>query len=338
MNIEEHASLKPYNTLALDAAARYLITVTSLDLLCEAIHFANAKKLPYLVLGEGSNIVLRGNIDKVVILMRTEGVSIDSKGHDSQVFVTAQAGETWHPFVQCCLSKGLYGIENLSLIPGTVGAAPVQNIGAYGVELADVLHSLKVYAPESQETFELTREDCRFGYRDSLFKQRQNTWIITEVTLCLSTRPAPKTSYGDILEELDAMKADGITPSTVAEAICRLRQRKLPTPSILPNAGSFFKNPVITQAQFKLLQAEFPTIVHYVVSDQHIKLAAGWMIEQCGLKGKRLNDAGVHTRQALVLVNHGNATGTDILALAEEIQDQVKSRFGICLDIEPTVT
>lgn len=337
MEIFSRASLKSHNTFATEATARYLIKVNTLDDIREALAFSKRKNIPHLVVGKGSNIVFCGDINHVVILMQTKGIS-STVTTDNQVLVTAQAGENWHPFVQTCLQNHFYGIENLSLIPGTVGASPVQNIGAYGVELSGVLHEVEAIHVESNELVTLSNSDCQFDYRNSIFKSAGNDkFVITAVTLKLSLTPKLHTNYGDIRNELEQMSLSTITPQTIANTVCRIRERKLPNPKFLPNAGSFFKNPVVNQSQFKNIQTNFPELKTYALELGLHKLAAGWMIEQCGFKGFKHGDAGVHQHQALVLVNHGTATGGQILELATEIQNTVQQRFGVMLKIEPRI-
>ena len=337
MKIFSRVSLKLYNTLSLEATARYLIKVSTLDDIREALAFSNRKKLPHLIIGEGSNIVFCGDINYVIILMQSKGIH-STVAADNKILVTAQAGESWHLFVQTCLQNNFYGIENLSLIPGTVGASPVQNIGAYGIELSDVLHTVEAIDVHSGELLSLNNNDCQFAYRDSIFKSNGNDkFIITAVTLALSLTPNLHTDYGDIYNELDQMSLSAITPQAVANAVCRIREKKLPNPKRLPNAGSFFKNPIVDQPQLETILNNFPALKAYPSGSGLYKLAAGWMVDQREFKGFRRGDTGVHKDQALVLVNHGNATGQQILKLASEIQAAVQQRFGIMLEIEPRV-
>lgn len=337
MEIISRASLKPHNTFALEATARYLIKVSTLDDIKEALAFSINKNLPHIIIGEGSNIVFCGDINRVIILMQSKGIQSTITA-DNQVLVTAQAGERWHPFVQNCLQNNFYGIENLSLIPGTVGASPVQNIGAYGVELSDVLHKVEVIDVASGELLTLSNSDCQFAYRDSIFKSAGNdAFVITAVTLKLSLVPNLHTDYGDIHTELDQMFLSTITPQAIANAVCRIRERKLPNPKLLPNAGSFFKNPIADRQQFETIRDNFPELKAYPSGSDTYKLAAGWMIDQCKFKGYRRGDIGTHQHQALVLVNYGTATGHQIIELATKIQNAVQQSFGVMLEIEPRI-
>jgi UDP-N-acetylmuramate dehydrogenase len=257
---------------------------------------------------------------------------------EQQVIVRAEAGENWHEFVQWTLAQGLPGLENLSLIPGSVGAAPIQNIGAYGSELAEFFHSLTLFDFATRETRVLSREDCNFGYRDSIFKHAlRDRAVIIDVSFALPRQWHPNLRYAELAAELAAHSVSDPTAQDIADAVIAIRRRKLPDPAEIGNAGSFFKNPVVSQAQHAQLLAEYPQLVSYAQADGSIKLAAGWMIDQCGWKGRSVGAAGVHDRQALVLVNRGGAAGSDVLALATKIVDDVRTRFGVSLETEPVI-
>lgn len=332
----ENAALQTLNTFGIAANARYLAQPETLDALREVLQRARLESLPLLVLGGGSNIVLSGDFPGLVVRPCLRGIRLLGET-DAQVQVAVAGGEVWHEFVIHSLKQGWFGLENLSLIPGTVGAAPVQNIGAYGVELQDVMESLLAMDIATGELHEFSREACRFAYRDSVFKQElRDRYIIVEVRFCLSRKPALKTAYGDIRQELQAMGVEQPAPWQVSEAVIAIRRRKLPDPALIGNAGSFFKNPVVPVSQFESLRQHFPGIVAYTQADG-VKLAAGWLIDQAGWKGRRIGPVGTYDKQALVLVNHGGASGADVLEVAAAIQHDVAERFGVQLDMEPRV-
>ncbi len=329
-------SLAEANTFGLPGRARLLADVSTEAEAASALAAARAGQLPVTILGGGSNIVLAGDVDGLVLRPRLRGIRLLEE-KDGACLVEAMAGENWHDFVRHCLAAGWYGLENLSLIPGTVGAAPVQNIGAYGVELTDVMHSLTAMDRETGELHELARADCGFAYRDSIFKGVQrDRYLITRVRFVLTRAPRLQLGYGDIRSELAAAGIAAPTPLDVSNAVIAIRQRKLPDPAVIGNAGSFFKNPLVPAAQFAALQQQFPAIVGYPQGEL-VKLAAGWLIEQAGWKGRDLGRAGCYERQALVLVNRGGATGAEVLALAAAIVRDVEARFGVRLEAEPVV-
>ncbi|MDP2228704.1 MAG: UDP-N-acetylmuramate dehydrogenase, partial [Moraxellaceae bacterium] len=317
MQILENFSLQQSNTLGLPACARRYVEVFSEASAQQLLQSLTPSHLPLLVLGSGSNIVLAGDVDGLVLRPLLRGIHLLEQDND-RVIVEAMAGEGWHSFVRHTLTQGWYGLENLSLIPGTVGAAPVQNIGAYGVEISDVFHSLTAIHLATAEWREFSPAECAFSYRDSIFKQQPGQWLITRVRFSLSRRPQLRLDYGDIRNELAAAGIDTPSPLLVSDAVMAIRQRKLPDPAVLGNAGSFFKNPVVSAAVFDALKARFPGLVAYPQGSD-FKLAAGWLIEQAGWKGRSLGRAGCYERQALVLVNHGGATGAELLALADAI-------------------
>jgi UDP-N-acetylmuramate dehydrogenase len=287
-----------------------------------------------LVIGGGSNLLLTADIQALVLRMATRGIRVLSDD-GSQVVIEAEAGEPWHPFVQHTLAQGLSGLENLSLIPGTVGAAPMQNIGAYGVEIKDVFAGLTALDRQSGELRDFTLAECNFAYRDSLFKQQPGRWLILRVRFTLNRTAHLHLEYGPVRQRLTEQGIDQPTPTDVSQAICSIRSEKLPDPAVLGNAGSFFKNPLVSAALVARLKGEYPDLVAYSQPDGQMKLAAGWLIEKAGWKGFREADAGVHKLQALVLVNYGDATGLQLLALAQRIQKDISQRFSVELEMEP---
>ncbi len=289
-----------------------------------------------MVLGGGSNVVLPPKLNALVVKVALSGIDVEESGDD--VLLTVSAGENWHGLVEFCLQHGYYGIENLALIPGTVGAAPIQNIGAYGVELESCFHALRGWDIQQQQWRRIDKADCQFGYRDSVFKhQLKDRFIITEVTLRLSRYAQFHTEYPALKQALSECAASELTPRAVADAVIAVRQSKLPDPGQLPNAGSFFKNPVVDVAKACQLKNDFPAMVQYPVDGGYVKLAAGWLIDSCGWKGKSQGAIAVHQQQALVLVNRDGAQQGDVLALAEAIQADVRQRYGVELEIEPRV-
>jgi len=332
LNIQENISLKPYNTFGIDVNAKRFVTVNSLP---ELKNIIAVEKNIFLLSG-GSNMLLTNNISKLVVHIDFKGISV-KETEKEQVLVTAQAGENWHEFVLWCISKNYGGLENLSFIPGNVGTSPIQNIGAYGVEIKDTFQQLEALEIETGITKIFHKEDCNFGYRNSVFKNDlKGKYIITSVTFKLSTQNhLLNTNYGAIKEYLSNNNKPTI--EDVSNAIISIRKSKLPDPEEIGNSGSFFKNPVIDLKSFKILQKKYPNAPHYIVSEDEIKVPAGWLIEQCGFKGKRFGEAGVHAKQALVLVNYGNASGKEIYELAQKIQKTVKDNFNISLEIEVNI-
>ncbi len=329
------APLTRRNTFRVPARAAWLAEIHAAAAIPEILALPQVKNLPLLVLGEGSNLLFTRDFDGLVLRMANRGIEVlDGKG--GGVHVRAAAGEHWHDLVRWSLAQGLCGLENLSLIPGTVGAAPIQNIGAYGAELAETLISVAAYDRTSHEHVQMSREQCGFSYRDSLFKRMPERWIITAVELRLQRSAALKLDYAGVREELAAMQISKPAAADVSAAICRLRQRKLPDPAVIGNAGSFFKNPVVSEHQAAQLQEQHPGLPIFNAPDGR-KLSAAWLIEQCGWKGFREGDAGVSQKHALVLVNHGHAAGTQIWSLAQRIRDSVQEKFGIRLEPEPRI-
>lgn len=336
MNFQKNISLKKYNTFGIDIIAEKFVSVNSLSQLVEII--ASYKDI--FVLSGGSNVLLTRNIKKPVVHINLKGIGVyeDEKDNNS-VFVKVQAGENWHEFVLWCLEKNFGGIENLSLIPGNVGTSPMQNIGAYGIEIKDVFYELEALEIASNTVKIFNKQSCNFGYRESIFKNiDKNKFIIINVTFRLTKKEHTlNTSYGAIIEELKKNNIESPTIREISNAIISIRKIKLPDPKEIGNSGSFFKNPVIDLAQFKILEQKYPGIPNYVISKDLIKIPAGWLIEQCGFKGKRFGNAGVHKNQALVLVNHGNATGLEIYKLSQRILKAVLDKFDIDLDTEVNV-
>ncbi|MGE5650798.1 MAG: UDP-N-acetylmuramate dehydrogenase [Bacillota bacterium] len=333
--VQYEFSLRPFNTFGIEAKARAYLRVTSNDQLSAVKRDAELNALPRLVLGGGSNLLLTRDFPGLVLHMATTGVGI--AGEDAEAtFVKAAAGESWHRFVLWTLEQGLGGLENLSLIPGCVGASPIQNIGAYGVELKDCFHALTAFDFETGETFVLDKAVCHFGYRDSVFKHAlRDRAVILDVTFALPKQWRANVQYADVAQELAACGVTAPTPGQISDAVIAIRTRKLPDPAQIGNAGSFFKNPVVTPQQRDALLAGYPKLVSYAQADGTFKLAAGWLIDQCGWKGRSLGLAGVYEKQALVLVNRGGATGRDIAQLAAAIQADVQAKFGVLLEPEP---
>lgn len=330
---ERNFPLKSLNTFGCDAAAETFIAFTEIEELQELIR-AGKVRGNRLILSGGSNMLLLGDIPGIVVQPRLRGISfIDDEGE--YVLVSAAAGENWHELVDATLAAGYSGLENLALIPGNVGAAPVQNIGAYGVELAERIRCVHAVDLDTGEMLRFDREACQFGYRESIFKQtHKDRMLITRVELELERAGTLRTTYGAIEAELAAHGISSPTARDVFDAVCRIRRSKLPDPAQLGNAGSFFKNPIVTEAEFRRLNGEFPGLVAYPLSDGRYKLAAGWLIEHAGLKGFRVGAVGVHEHQSLVLVNYGGARGEEILALAHEVQARVRGRFAVELTPE----
>ncbi|MBA1261752.1 UDP-N-acetylmuramate dehydrogenase [Stutzerimonas stutzeri] len=334
--VEENRSLKPFNTFALEARARCFAEARDDHEVREALAAAQRLGLPLRVLGGGSNLLLTTDVEALVLRLVSRGIRVLSDDGD-RVVLEAEAGEPWHPFVLHSLALGLAGLENLSLIPGTVGAAPIQNVGAYGVEISDVFAGLTALDRTSGELCEFDAKACAFGYRDSLFKQQAGRYIILRVRFALQRSARLQLDYGPLRQRLRQMGVEQPTARDVSEAVCAIRREKLPDPQVLGNAGSFFKNPLVPQALADGLRKRYPDLVAFSQADGQVKLAAGWLIEQAGWKGFRDGDAGVHGLQALVLVNHGQASGQQILALARRIQADIAARFGVELEIEPNV-
>jgi UDP-N-acetylmuramate dehydrogenase len=333
--IERNFPLQALNTFGIAARAHAYLRVRAPDDLRAVLADPQLAALPRLLLGGGSNIVLRGDFPGLVLHMANTGIEIVAGDADTTL-VRAAAGENWHALVEWTLARGLGGLENLALIPGTVGAAPVQNIGAYGVELQDRLHSVTVFDGASGATFTLDKAACRFGYRDSIFKHADGRdWIIVDVTFALPLRWHANLQYRELAQAIAAQGIAAPSARQIADAVMAIRRAKLPDPAEIGNAGSFFKNPVLPRAQCLALLERYPALVHHAQPDGSEKLAAGWLIDQCGWKGRSLGPAGVYPKQALVLVNNGGASGADILRLAQAIRQDVHARYGVWLEAEP---
>ena len=333
--ISHDFSLKSCNSFGIDARARCYLQIGSVAELAAALADPRLAGMPRLLLGGGSNIVLTGDFDGVVLHMAMAGREVLG-AHGQHTLVCAAAGESWHGFVQWTLAQGLGGLENMSLIPGTVGAAPIQNIGAYGVELKDVFRSVTVYEPATGELRSMDAAACRFGYRDSVFKHRDGAGlVIVDVTFALPTAWQPNLRYAELAQAVAQLALAAPSAVDISGVVVAIRRRKLPDPAVIGNAGSFFKNPVVSGARCAELLAAFPALVHHAQADGSEKLAAGWLIDQCGWKGRNLGAAGVYPKQALVLVNNGGATGAEVLALARAIEDDVRQRYGVTLGPEP---
>ena len=337
LNWQENASLKALNTFGMEVKAEWLVSITSREDLWELIQDSRWKTLPRLILGGGSNILFTQDVKGVVARMEWKGIHVTEETAES-VWVEVQAGEIWHEWVLDAISKGWGGIENLSLIPGSVGASPMQNIGAYGVEIKDVFVALKAIHVDTGEERLFSHDECKFGYRESIFKREEKgNWIIISVTFCLSKQPILKMDYGDIKQRLLDRQVVNPTIVDISEAVTAIRQSKLPDPKILGNAGSFFKNPVVDRAQYEDLVKWHPDMPHYSVNEHEVKVPAGWLIERAGWKGKQWEHCAVHDRQALVLVNHNGAKGSEIWDLSSAIVDDIQQKFGIRLEREVNI-
>lgn len=343
MNIESNYSLQSHNTFGFAVSAEHFVSVRTDEELLQALALAEQKAWPVFILAGGSNLVLTQNIGGLVIHLVNDATDY-IKQVDGTTIVTAGAGKNWHELVVDTLNAGLVGLENLSLIPGNTGAAPVQNIGAYGVELADRLHSVRAYHRPSGTWQTLNPDQCDFHYRDSVFKQNPNDYIITHVSFTLSQSTPIVVSYAALQNELQANHINTQPANNdenlalareISQTVIAVRQSKLPDPNVIGNAGSFFKNPVVTAELAQSLRKQFPELVSYPQPNGQIKLAAGWMIDSLGYKGYRAGTVGVHTEQALVLVHEGGATGAELMTLAHEIIDKVREIFGVQLEIEP---
>lgn len=330
-------SLQDFNTFGLPARAAWFSVIASLEQLAAVMARPEWRQGRRFVLGGGSNLVLAGDFDGLVLQVRLGGRALVAED-DTAWLVRAGAGENWHGLVQWTLAQGWPGLENLALIPGTVGAAPIQNIGAYGLEMAERFHSLEAVDLETGQMVYFDAAACRFGYRDSVFKHAAAArYLIVAVTFRLPKRWQPVVAYADVARELAAQDIAAPTARQVAEAVVAIRTRKLPDPARIGNAGSFFKNPQVDAATFAKLSARYPALPHYPQADGRVKLAAGWLVEQCGWKGRTLGAVGVYEQQALVLVNRGGARGAEVLRLAQAIQASVRAAFGVELEPEPVI-
>lgn len=336
MQIQNNISLKDYNTFGIDVKAKYFSSFKSLAELKE-LGAENKRLNDLLILGGGSNILFTKDVDGLVLKNELKGIEL-VKENEAFYYVKAAAGEKWHQFVMHCIEHDYAGVENLSLIPGNVGASPMQNIGAYGVEIKDVFYQLEAYHLNDKKVVSFNLNDCEFGYRESVFKKKyKGQFVILNVTYKLRKNPVYNTSYGAIEQELEKMNLQELTIQNISKAVINIRRSKLPDPNEIGNAGSFFKNPEIDNKQFEELKTKFKNIIGYPVQPDKTKVAAGWLIEQCGWKGYREGDAGCHAKQALVLVNYGNATGDQVYQLSQKIVDSVQEKFGVTLEREVNI-
>ena len=338
---QQNISLRQYNSFGIDVKAKYFAAFSSVDELKELNHQTTNYKLqttnPVLILGGGSNILFTKDFEGYVLKNELKGIEL-IKEDETYFYVKAAAGENWHQFVMHCIQNNYAGVENLSLIPGNVGASPMQNIGAYGVEIKDVFESLEAFHLHENYLQKFSLEDCGFGYRESIFKRKyKNEFVIISVTYKLKKQPIFNTSYGAIEQELEKMGVKELSIQNISQAVINIRSSKLPNPAEIGNAGSFFKNPEIPKSKFEILKNKFEKIVGYELPNGNVKLAAGWLIEQCGWKGYRKGDAGCNAMQALVLVNYGNAKGAEIYNLSTEILQSVKDTFDVDLEREVNV-
>ena len=334
MTIQTNVSLKPYNTFGIAATAKYFVEVTSIEQLQAVLQNPEYLGIERLILGGGSNLLLTKDFDGLVIKIVIKGIE-KYEENEQNIWLKVGAGEVWHDLVLYCVNHNYAGVENLSLIPGTVGAAPMQNIGAYGVEIKEVFESLEAIEISTGKSRIFTKDECQFGYRESIFKHAvKGKYVIINVNFKLNKTPVYHVEYGAIKDTLAEMGVDQLSIKAISNAVISIRQSKLPNPAEIGNAGSFFKNPEIPKAQFDVLKEQFPTIPSYPVNEQTVKVPAGWLIEQAGWKGQRFGNIGVHAKQALVLVNFGDGKGNEIKELSQKIQDSIKEKFGIQLHAE----
>lgn len=333
MNIQENISLKPFNTFGIDKKARFFIQATSEKDILQALEKSKDLNLPLFILGGGSNILLTKDLNAIVLKIEINGIQLVNET-DEEVFVEVGAGENWHEFVLYCIKNDWAGVENLSLIPGTVGASPMQNIGAYGIEIKEVFSSLQAInrITGKQETFHW--EDCRFGYRESVFKNElKDQYIITKVEFKLKKKPTFHTEYGAIAQTLEEMNITDLSIKSISDAVIKIRQSKLPDPKVIGNAGSFFKNPTVSFDIFQKIKSNHPSVPGFP-NDEGVKIPAAWLIEHSGWKGKTFGNVGVHKLQPLVLVNYGGGDGKEIAELSKQIQASIEEKFGILLHAE----
>ena len=332
MQIQENFPLKKYNTFGIDVLARYFSTFTSASELKSLLD--DSKNIAHMILGGGSNILFTKDFGGLLLKNDISGITVVKEDQD-HIYLEAGAGVNWHTFVMYCVDHNYGGVENLSLIPGNVGASPMQNIGAYGVEIKDVFYKLEAFHMQEKMTRIFTASDCEFGYRESAFKKKyRGMFAILSVTFRLSKNPVFNISYGAIEEELKKMEVNKLTIKAISDAVINIRTSRLPDPALIGNAGSFFKNPEISKQELHELKQIDPAIPSYKINDDTFKIPAGWLIEQCGWKGYRKGDAGCYEKQALVLVNYGSAKGKEILDLSEEIKTSVQKKFRIVLETE----
>jgi len=336
MNLKENISLQSYTSFGCNEICRYFTSIASADALLEALQWCKEKNIAYLILGTGSNVLFTQPYPGLIIKNEITGIKKTNETA-SEVFLSVGAGENWHHFVSYCVQKGWGGLENLSLIPGTVGASPIQNIGAYGVEVQECIQTVTAYDTEAQVWVNLSNSECAFGYRDSLFKKQRNRYLITQVNFLLKKQPHLRTDYGAIKEVLHEKSIKNPSMADVSNAVIQIRNAKLPDPAKLGNAGSFFKNPTLSKTEFEDLVLQFPQIMAYPISDKAYKLAAGWLIEHCGWKGIRKGRVGCFEKQSLVIVNYDHASGKEIFDFSEEIIQSVLKKFNLLLEREVNV-
>jgi UDP-N-acetylmuramate dehydrogenase len=335
MQVQQNYSLKKYNTFSIDTYAKYFAAFASI----EDIKFliSDHPSCTSLILGGGSNLLFTKNYDGLVLKNEIKGIHTVHEDED-HIYVKVGAGENWHQFVLHCIKNNFSGVENLSLIPGNIGASPMQNIGAYGVEIKDVFHSLEAFHLKEKHIVNFSANDCEFGYRESIFKRKyKDQFVILTVTFRLNKRPQYNISYGAIKAELEKMNVKELNIKAISQAVINIRSSKLPDPNVIGNAGSFFKNPEVSKEKYQILKSTFENIVGYTLENKNVKLAAGWLIEQCGWKGYRRGDAGCYEKQALVLVNYDNASGEEIYDLSEDIKKSVKEKFDVELEREVNI-
>ena len=334
MIVQTNVQLKPYNTFGIEATAQYFTEVSTIEQLQQILQHPDYQHTPRLILGGGSNLLLTKDFEGIVIKINIKGIEI-VKQDTEHVWLKSGAGVMWHELVMHCVNENYAGIENLSLIPGTVGAAPMQNIGAYGIEIKEVFEELQALEISTGNIKVFNKEECQFGYRESIFKhEAKGKYVIINVTFKLNKNPIFHMEYGAIKDTIAEMGVNTLSIKAISDAVIHIRQSKLPNPAEIGNAGSFFKNPEISKEQFDTLKAQYPTIPSYPISETIVKVPAGWLIEQAGWKGQRFGNVGVHARQALVLVNYGGGKGNEIKELSQNIQASVQDKFGILLSPE----
>ncbi|NOX67151.1 MAG: UDP-N-acetylmuramate dehydrogenase [Chlorobi bacterium] len=337
MTIQKNISLKEFNTFHVEASAKYFCEINDINELESVITDSRFRNEQKLILGGGSNLLFTKDFNGIVIKNNIGGIELLSEDEES-VIIKVGAGNNWDEFVEYTVSSGFNGLENLSLIPGTVGASPIQNIGAYGVEVKDVIKSVNGFSLDNYEMRTFSNSECKFGYRDSIFKNElRNKFIVTSVVFNLSENRKVKSNYEAIKNYFSEKNITEITPSEIRKAVIEIRKSKLPDPREIGNAGSFFKNPIISEENFEKIKSDYPDLNGYKVDDNSVKISAGWLIEKCGLKGRRIKDVGIYDKQALVIVNYGNASGMEIKNLAEEIRDIVLDKFNISLRFEVNI-
>lgn len=337
LDIQEQVSLQTYNTLAVDVTTRWFVAVRTNEQLCSALQFVKTQQCPLLLLGGGSNVVLTDDFSGLTVLIQTQGVHVEQQS-DTRVLLSVAAGENWHDTVMYSVKQGWYGLENLALIPGSVGAAPIQNIGAYGVELTQCLEYLEAIDIDTQTLQRFDRDACQFAYRDSIFKHAlKDKVVITRVVFTLSTTPVWSLDYPALQQALGGYDKAQLSSEQVAQAVIAIRQSKLPDPALIPNAGSFFKNPIVDIALYQELREQYPQLVAYAVDEGRYKLAAGWLLDNAGWKGRWLNRIAMHDKQALVLTNPHKQSGKALLAFVDTVIDDIQRVYGVQLEIEPRI-